>query len=83
MCSAACSCAEGNAQAARARRSCRNTNRSCCGGFSWASFGRNVAQGSSRSSAQSRLQRKKQSSQLTFRAARLGCLLCTRPPGLK
>ena len=34
VCSAACSCAEGNAQAERVRRSWRNTNRSCCGGFS-------------------------------------------------
>ena len=57
-CSAACSWAEGNAHAARERRSWRNTKRSCCGGRSCASLGRKVAHGSGRSSAQSRLQRK-------------------------
>ena len=68
--SAACSCAEGNDHAARVRRSWRKTNRSCCGGRSWASWGRKVEQGSSSCSAQSRLTRKKQPSQLTFGAER-------------
>src|SRR5262249_47180721 len=42
---------------------------------SCASLGRKVPQGSGRSSAQSRLQRKKHSSQLTFFGARLPCVL--------
>ena len=60
------------------RRSWRNTKRSCCGGLSWASFGRNVAHGSDSSSAQSRLTRKKHSSQLTLCAGALG-----RAPALR
>src|ERR1700735_4959538 len=62
-CSAACSCADGNAQAARVRRSWRKTKRICCGGCSCASLGRKVAQGSGRASAQRRLERKKNSAE--------------------
>ena len=58
-CSAACSWALGKAQAACVRRSERNAKRSCVGGRSPSGVsGRNVAQGSWRSSAQSRLHRK-------------------------
>ena len=65
-CSAACSCALGNAQAAWRRRSWRNTKRICCGGRSPSGgpggrSGRLVAV-----SAHSTLRLKKQSSQVTF-----------------